>query len=177
MATKPAATKQLYECDFALWLEEQAGALKERRAGALDWENLAEEIEGLARSDRRALRSYLENALLQLLQLAHWDAERERNERQWRLHLINARSGMARLLEDSPSLGRHLVDIFNASYQIARRQAETLIGVQLPQKCEWTLAEVRNDSFYPDRTLAFDEKTVSSDGRRNRRPKAGKTGR
>ncbi|MBV8359495.1 MAG: DUF29 domain-containing protein [Deltaproteobacteria bacterium] len=95
MARKPVITRQLYECDFALWLDEQAQALKERRAAALDWDNLAEEIEGLARSDRRALRSYLENALLHMLELAYWDAERERNQRQWRLHLKSARREMA----------------------------------------------------------------------------------
>ena len=86
MATKPAATQQLYENDFILWLEEQALALTERRAAALDWDNLAEEIEGLARSDRRTLKNFLQNALLHMLELAYWEAERERNQRQWRDH-------------------------------------------------------------------------------------------
>jgi len=95
VARKPVVTRQLYQGDFALWLDEQAQALKERHAAALDWDNLAEEIEGLARSDRRALNSYLESALLHMLELAYWDAERERNHWQWRLHLKNARRGMA----------------------------------------------------------------------------------
>jgi Domain of unknown function DUF29 len=56
VAVKAAPTEQLYEKDFALWLEEQALALKERRAAELDWDNLAAEIEGLVRSDRRALK-------------------------------------------------------------------------------------------------------------------------
>jgi hypothetical protein len=149
VARKPVITGQLYECDFALWLDEQARALKERRAAALDWDNLAEEIEGLARSDRRALRSYLENALLHMLQLAYWDTERERNQRQWRLHLKTARRGMAVILEDCPSLARYLADVFDCGYQAARGDAETVIGRQLPENCEWTLDQVRNDAFYP----------------------------
>jgi hypothetical protein len=149
VARKPVTTRQLYECDFALWLDEQARALREHRAAALDWDNLAEEIEGLVRSDRRALKSYLENALLHMLELAYWDAERERNQRQWRLHLKNARRGMAVLLEDSPSLARYLADIFDHSYQAARGDAEILIEGELPQNCEWTLEQVRNDDFYP----------------------------
>jgi uncharacterized protein DUF29 len=149
VARKPVITGQLYECDFALWLDEQAQALKEHRAAALDWNNLAEEIEGLVRSDRRALKSYLENALLHMLELAYWDTERERNQRQWRLHLKNARRGMAVLLEDSPSLARYLADIFDRSYQAARGDAEILIEGELPQNCEWTLEQVRNDDFYP----------------------------
>src|SRR5438128_176130 len=50
----------LYEQDFVLWTEAQAKALREAAVGGntpLDWENLAEEIESLGRSERRELRS------------------------------------------------------------------------------------------------------------------------
>ena len=149
MATKPAGTHQLYESDFALWLEDQAAALKERRAAALDWDNLAEEIEGLVRSDRRALKSFLQNALVHMLELTYWEAERERNQVQWRIHLINARDGIANIIEDSPSLRNYLAEILDLTYGRARREAETLIRRSLPEKCEWTLEQVRNDAFYP----------------------------
>ena len=154
MATKPAAIRQLYESDFALWLEEQARALKERRAAALDWDNLAEEIEGLVRSDRRALKSFLQNAFLHMLELAYWEAERERNQRQWCVHLINARNGITNIIEDSPSLENYLAEILDVAYERARREVETLIGRHLPEECEWTLAQVRDDSFYPDPAIA-----------------------
>jgi hypothetical protein len=150
VATKPAATQQLYENDFILWLEEQALALTERRAAALDWDNLAEEIEGLARSDRRALKSFLQNALLHMLELAYCDAERECNQRQWRVHLINARDGIANIIEDSPSLKNYLAEVLDVTYERAHREAETLIGRQLPEKCEWTLEQVCSDTFYPN---------------------------
>jgi uncharacterized protein DUF29 len=150
VATKPAATCQLYESDFALWLEDQAVALKERRATALDWDNLAEEIEGLVRSDRRALRSFLRNALLHMLELAYWEVERERNQRQWREHLMNARDGMVGIIEDSPSLEKYLAEVFDDSYQYARRRAEDKIGRPLPNESEWTLEQIRDDTFYPD---------------------------
>ncbi|MBV8360866.1 MAG: DUF29 domain-containing protein, partial [Deltaproteobacteria bacterium] len=138
----------------ALWLEEQARALKERRAAALDWDNLAEEIEGLVRSDRRALKSFLQNAFLHMLELAYWEAERERNQRQWRDHLINARDGITTIIEDSPSLKNYLAEILDSSYQHARRRAENRIGRHLPEKCVWTLAQVRDDSFYSDPAIS-----------------------
>jgi len=151
VAREPAAaTQQLYECDFALWLEEQALALKERRSAALDWDNLVEEIEGLVRSDRRALKSFLQNALVHMLELAYWATEWERNQRQWRVHLINARDGIANIIEDSPSLTNYLAEIFEATYERARREGETLIGHELPEKCPWTLEQIRNHSFYPE---------------------------
>lgn len=149
MAVKAAPTEQLYEKDFALWLEEQALALKERRAAELDWDNLAAEIEGLVRSDRRALKSFLRNALLHLLELAYSDSERDRNQRQWRLHLVNARTEMLAIVEDSPSLERYIAEIFEQSYQAARREAEIVIGAQLPERCDWTVEQVRSDTFYP----------------------------
>lgn len=150
MAIKASAAEQLYERDFALWLDEQALALKGRRAAELDWDNLAEEIEGLVRSDRRALKSFLGNALLHLLELAYWESERDRNQRQWRLHLVKARTEMLAILEDSPSLEPYIAQIFDQSYQAARREAEIVIGAQLPEKCEWTVEQVRSDTFYPD---------------------------
>lgn len=150
MALKPAAPQQVYESDFALWLKEQTLALKERRSAALDWDNLAEEIEGLARSDRRALRSFLRNALVHMLELAYWDTGRERNQRQWRQHLINARNEMAVVLEDSPSLVSYLADVFERTYQAARKEAENVIGRPLPAGCEWTLEQVCSESFYPN---------------------------
>ena len=55
------ATKTLYDEDFVRWSEEQSRALREAaRSGVnlpLDWENLAEEVESLGRSQRRELRS------------------------------------------------------------------------------------------------------------------------
>jgi Domain of unknown function DUF29 len=106
-------------------------------------------IEGLVRSDRRALKSFLRNALLHLLELAYSDSERDRNQRQWRLHLVNARTEMLAIVEDSPSLERYIAEFFEQSYQAARREAEIVIGAQLPERCDWTVEQVRSDTFYP----------------------------
>ena len=124
--------------------------LKERRAAELDWDNVAEEIEGLARSDRRSLKSFLENALVHMLELTYWETKRERNQRQWRDYLINARHEITYIIEDSPSLGNYLVEVLDVTYQRARRRAEGLMGRQLAEKCQWTLDQVRSDTFYPD---------------------------
>jgi len=61
-----AKPKELYDEDFVRWTEEQATALRRAKslppAGTrgsnllLDWENRAEEIESLGKSDRAAAR-------------------------------------------------------------------------------------------------------------------------
>ena len=51
--------QSLYEQDFSLWLEEQAALLREGRFDELDLVNLVEEIEAIARKDKKAIRSIL----------------------------------------------------------------------------------------------------------------------
>ena len=74
-----AKLKALYDQDFVRWTEEQAAALRRAKSllpaatrGSnllLDWENLAEEIESLGKSDRRELRSQITRVLRHLLKL------------------------------------------------------------------------------------------------------------
>ena len=63
----------LYDQDLVLWSEEQA---RELRAAAnagwnapIDWENVAEEIESLGRSERHALASHLAIVIEHLMKL------------------------------------------------------------------------------------------------------------
>lgn len=48
-----------YDTDIAAWAEEQATALRQRASNALDWENLAEEIEAVGISQKKEIRSRL----------------------------------------------------------------------------------------------------------------------
>ena len=66
-----AGSNDLYDQDFVRWTEEQAAALRRAKVStlALDWENLAEEIESLGKSDRRALRSQTRRILRHLFKL------------------------------------------------------------------------------------------------------------
>ena len=62
---------ELYDDDFFLWTQEQAAALRRAKESnlRLDWENLAEEIESLGKSDRRQLRSQIRRILRHLFKL------------------------------------------------------------------------------------------------------------
>src|SRR5512132_834297 len=54
-------TTPTYETDFYAWTQAQATALRAKDWPVLDVDNLAEELEGMARSDRRALGNHLKN--------------------------------------------------------------------------------------------------------------------
>jgi len=98
---KPSA---LYDEDFVRWTEEQAAALRRAKGSnlPLDWENLAEEIESLGKSDRRELRSQITRILRHLLKLEASPAAEPRAG--WRTTIREARAEIEGVLDDSPSL-------------------------------------------------------------------------
>ena len=57
----------LYEDDFVAWLEDQAGRARRGETEDLDLENIAEELEGMARGDRREIRNRLAVLVTHLL--------------------------------------------------------------------------------------------------------------
>ncbi len=70
MQTKPLIrppTAQLYDEDFVAWADETARLLRERCFDEMDVENLAEEIEAMAKRDRSELGSRLGVVILHLL--------------------------------------------------------------------------------------------------------------
>ena len=99
---------ELYDRDFFLWTQEQAAALRAVRNSnlPLDWDNLAEEIESLGKSDRRQLRSQIRRILRHLLKLEASPASEPRAG--WRTTVLDARAEIEALLEDSPSLRREI---------------------------------------------------------------------
>ncbi len=69
---KPARKPSLYDHNYYAWLVEQARLLGGERYDELDSEHLAEELEDMGRSERRALESHLKKLLLHLLT---WSAQ------------------------------------------------------------------------------------------------------
>ena len=114
----------LYDRDFVLWTEEQAAALRRAKGSnlPLDWENLAEEIESLGKSDRRALTSQIRRILHHLLKIEASPATAPRAG--WRSTVRNARAEIADILRDSPSLRRPIDATITEQIGIAAGLAE-----------------------------------------------------
>lgn len=109
-----------YDQDAYAWALEQAALLRSGKLDQLDIEHLAEEIESMGKSERRALISQLARLLMHLLK---WDHQPERRSRSWRLSIQDAQAKVARLLEDNPSLKAAMPELMAKAYEDARRAA------------------------------------------------------
>jgi Domain of unknown function DUF29 len=100
----------LYDQDLVLWSDAQARALRAAADAGwnapIDWQNVAEEIESLGRSERHALASHIALVIEHLLKLQVSPARDP--ERSWRDTVRRARREIGRLLKDSPSLRREV---------------------------------------------------------------------
>ena len=144
----------LYETDFYLWTQRQAELLRRRDAGAnaLEWDNLAEEIETLGRSEQAACESQITNILLHFLKL-HLVADRQ-PERHWRAEIKAFRIGLRRHL--SPSLRARLPAELDSIYADARAlfdlQFETdQVLASPPEASPWTFEDIlgRGEDWTP----------------------------
>ena len=126
----------LYEKDYHLWLDQTIAHLKHRQFEQLDIANLIEEIEGLNRRDRRQLYNRLVRLYEHQLKLDYWHEEKERNERGWRLTIVEQSRQIRLLLEDSPSLKNYLAEIRDRAYQDALENVLIMTGLsaRFPEK-------------------------------------------
>ena len=146
------ANKVAYDTDFFVWTQQQAAALAAGNAAALDWANLAEEIESLGKRDRRALRSRLEVLVLHLLKW-RYQPERRQSGHSWSSTIRTQRRRIDQILEDSPSLRRQVSGWMAVDYPSVRLNASDETGLSLetfPISCPWTAEQVLDETFWPD---------------------------
>jgi Domain of unknown function DUF29 len=116
-----------YDEDLYLWSQQQAAALREAaRRGVnlpVDWENVAEEIESLGRSDRNDVLSRMRVIVEHLLKLEFGDRPEPR--RGWKVTVVRERAVLERVLAESPSLrarsGEFLGEIAPEAVKVAER--------------------------------------------------------
>lgn len=141
--------KGLYERDYYTWALEQARALRAHSTEALDWENLAEEVEGLARTEARELRSRLEVLLVHLLK---WRYQPDKRSTSWRLTIREQRRRVAQVIDENPGLMSTREASVTAAYEIARLVAarETRLAEKtFPPGSPWSFEQISDADFWP----------------------------
>ena len=154
MADDAGRIEALYDKDVVAWAEQQADALRRRACGdELDYDNLAEEIEDLAKRELRACESHLDVIIEHLLKLEFASPALLRdNERGWRVSVRKARHSLQKEL--TPTLRRRVPEDVPEHY---RREAEYLFELGLiPASAatvrgaySWT--ELTDDDWWPER--------------------------
>jgi hypothetical protein len=141
------------EEDFYGWLLAQASALRARGDLPIDWENVAEEIESMGRSEENSLQSYLERLLLHLLKYAY---QPEKITPSWESSIENSRERIRLLFKRSPSLKSKIEERFEDAYPLARRHAGAQMRMskrqwetRLPAICPWSLETALDPDFWP----------------------------
>jgi len=141
----------LYEQDFFLWLQTTANLLKEKQFQEIDLENLIEEIESLCRAEKRAVKRNLKILIMHLLKYQYQSELRSNN---WRYTIIEHRNRLKDDLKDSPSLKPYLLEVFEDTYQDARKEAAAETGLSLdtfPLESPFSIEETLNPDFLPHR--------------------------
>jgi Domain of unknown function DUF29 len=142
-----------YEDDFVAWLEDQAGRARRGETDSLDLENIAEELEGMARSDRREIRNRLIVLLIHLLKCS---VRSDRRPASWLGTIAEQRDGITTVLDDSPSLRAYPVEILDRCYPSARRKAAYQMRLSeraFPERCPFPIGEVLDPRWLPSERI------------------------
>ena len=146
---RPAPALSLYETDYLSWLDATAAALKQKDYGAIDWENIIEEIEDMGRRERQSLKS---NLVVLLLHLLKWQFQADQQSNSWKASIVEHRQRLQDSLTDSPSLKPYLETILVKAYgnAVERAVAETgLSDATFPKHCPYAVSQIIAKGFLP----------------------------
>ena len=136
------AIAAIYEHDFYAWLTSNAQLLREQRIADVDIDHIAEELESMGKSEKRALLSRFTVLLAHLLK---WQFQPAKRSRSWKNTILTQRIDIHELLEESPSLRHDLAEKLGT--RNGNRSAA--FSGRLPVH-SWTTARQR---FFPGRSV------------------------
>ena len=143
------ATAKGYETDLDAWFMANAELLRQRRFTEIDIDNIVDELESMAKRDRRELLSRLKVLLMHLLK---WQFQANKRSKSWENTIDEQRQQIHLVLVDSPSLKHILTEKLHDAYRLAIKAA--IKETDLPKKvfptgCPYSLEQALDDDFYP----------------------------
>lgn len=158
IATSSVGLSDLYEQDYYAWIGGMIDRVKHSQLTLnqsnvdLDWSHLLEELEDLSKRQRRELLNRLRVLLMHLLKWKYQPTELPYRGQGWLSTIVEQRSQLEGLLEDSPSLRSILDQDWTIVYERAVRDACKETGLDsavFPKTCPFTIVEVLNPNFLP----------------------------
>ena len=149
-ATKRHPPPTPHESDFYSWALESAEAIRLHRFEGIDWEAVAEELEDMGRSERRALENRFEVLLAHLIK---WRFQSDHRSASWTGAIKEQRRKGARLLRQNPGLKSLLPQLIADAYESATALAERDTGIDeanFPASCPWTLEQILDEGYWPE---------------------------
>ena len=137
-----------YDSDIAAWAAQQAALLRRQTGNELDWQNLAEEIEAVGKSQENAVFSRLKLLCQHLLK---WQYQHILRSPSWRSTIRVQRRDLARLFRKNPSLRQPFAPAeLPEAYAAGREDAIAETGIEnLPDACPWTLEDILDPDYWP----------------------------
>ena len=135
----------LYAADEVAWYDRMAALARAGRADALDLPHLAEELELMGKSERRAVRSRLETLICHRLK---WDHQPAKRGRSWLVTINRDARYLAETFTDSRTLLNYATDVLAVVYLRAAGYAVTETGLPrtiFPADCPYTLTDLTAD--------------------------------
>jgi len=139
-----------YQEDFYSWLCHNIRLLREGRLSEADVENIAEELDGMSKSQQRELISRLKILFAHLLK---WQFQPEHRSGSWKGTIVEQRSQIRQLLKISPSLKNRIDEKITDAYEDAVEYASLETGIpesDFPQTCPYIFDQALDKNFYPD---------------------------
>jgi len=139
-----------YQQDFYSWLCRNIELLRDGRLSEIDVENIAEELEGMSKSQQRELINRLKILLAHLLK---WQFQPDRRSTSRKGTILEQRSQIRQLLKISPSLKHQINEKITDAYTDAVEYASLETGIpqsDFPQTCPYFFEQAADKNFYPD---------------------------
>jgi len=138
-----------YERDFYGWIYHNIALLKRGQWADIEVDILIDELESMAKRDRRELTSWL---MILIAHLLKWQFQPAKRSGSWRGSICEQRIRIDQQLAESPSLKNGLEDSVNQAYPAALKIAQKETGLPaatFPLKCLYTFEQLLDEDFYP----------------------------
>ena len=150
IAKMAAKIQQEYNQDFYAWILHNVALLRAGKLSDIDSEHVAEELEGMGKSEKREL---MNRVALLMSHLLKWEFQPHKRSRSWEATIHHQRLKLNKLLQESPSLKHELSEKISEAYAdaIFLAMSETNLPKEdFPDSVPYPFEQLLEDGFFPN---------------------------